>query len=57
MNKQNHRYWDDKIPHWLRETNFQTIWGITVWTGLVGGKPIGPFFYDGKLNGRRYLNF
>ncbi|XP_008185485.1 uncharacterized protein LOC103310101 [Acyrthosiphon pisum] len=57
MNKQNHRYWDDTNPHWSRETNFQTIWGINVWCGLVGGKLIGPFFFDGTLIGRRYLNF
>lgn len=57
MNKQNHRYWDDTNPHWSRETNFQTVWGINVWCGLIGGKLIGPYFYDGTLNGRRYLNF
>ncbi|CAI6375452.1 unnamed protein product [Macrosiphum euphorbiae] len=57
MNKQNHRYWDDTNPHWSRETNFQTVWGINVWCGLVGEKLIGPYFYDGTLNGRRYLNF
>jgi len=57
MNKQNHRYWDDTNPHWSLETNFQTVWGINVWCGLVGGKLIGPYFYDGTLNGRRYLNF
>ncbi|VVC25063.1 Protein of unknown function DUF4817 [Cinara cedri] len=56
MNKQNNRYWDNTNPHWSHETNFQ-IWGINVWCGLVGGKLIGPFFYDGTLNGRRYFNF
>ncbi|XP_025419308.1 uncharacterized protein LOC112689688 [Sipha flava] len=57
MNKQNHRHWDDTNPHWSREANFQMVWGINVWCGLVGGKLIGPFFYNGTLNGRRYLNF
>jgi hypothetical protein len=28
-----------------------------IWCGLVGGKLIGPYFYDGTLNGRQYLNF
>jgi hypothetical protein len=29
-----------------------------VWTvGIVGGKLIGPYFYDGTFNGRRYLDF
>jgi hypothetical protein len=57
MNKQNNRYWDNTNPHWSRETNFQTVWEINVWCGLVGGKLLGPYFYDGILNGRRYLNF
>jgi hypothetical protein len=28
-----------------------------VWCGLIGGKLIGPYFYDGTLTGRRYLDF
>ncbi|VVC38379.1 Hypothetical protein CINCED_3A019773 [Cinara cedri] len=33
--------------------------GELMWVryGLVGRKLIGPFFYDGTLNGRQYLNF
>jgi len=62
MNKENHRYWDGTNPHWSRDTNFQTVWGINqlmygvVWY-LIGGKLklIGPFFCD--CTGRRYLNF
>lgn len=57
INKQNNRYWDDQNPHWTFETNNQTIWGTNVWCGLIGGKLLGPFFYDGTLNGRRYYNF
>eukprot|EP00102_Acyrthosiphon_pisum_P006741 XP_003240351.1 PREDICTED: uncharacterized protein LOC100573963 [Acyrthosiphon pisum] len=57
INKQNNRYWDDQNPHWTFETNNQTVWGTNVWCGLIGGKLLGPFFYDGTLNGRRYYNF
>jgi hypothetical protein len=46
MNKQNNRFWNDTNPHWSRETNFQTVWGINVWCGLIGGKRIGSYFYD-----------
>jgi hypothetical protein len=28
-----------------------------VWCRLIGGKLIVPFFYNGTLSGRRYLNF
>jgi len=57
MNKQNNRFCDDTNPHWSRETNFQTVWGINVWCGLIGGILLGPYFYDGTLSGRRYLDF
>ncbi|CAI6348722.1 unnamed protein product [Macrosiphum euphorbiae] len=57
MNKQNNRFWDDTNPHWSRETNFQTVWGINVWCGLIGGILLGPYFYDGTLSGRRILDF
>jgi len=57
INKQNNRYWDTQNPHWVFETNNQCIWGTNVWCGLIGGKLLGPYFYDGTLNGRRYLEF
>jgi hypothetical protein len=57
INKQNNRYWDTQNPHWVFETNNQCIWGINVWCGLIGCKLLGPYFYDGTLNGRRYLEF
>lgn len=57
INKQNNRYWDSQNPHWVFETNNQSVWGTNVWCGLIGGKLLGPYFYDGTLNGRRYLEF
>ncbi|KAL4085280.1 hypothetical protein QTP88_027139 [Uroleucon formosanum] len=57
LNKQNHRYWDDQNPHWTFETNNQSMWGTNVWCGLINGKLLGPYFYDGTLNGRRYHDF
>lgn len=57
MNKQNSRYWEDTNPHWTRERNNQTVWGVNVWCGIIGGKLIGPYFFDETLTGRRYLNF
>jgi len=28
-----------------------------VWCGLIGGILLGLYFYDGTLNGKRYLDF
>lgn len=57
INKQNNRFWASNNPHWALETNFQTVWGTNVWCGILGDSIIGPYFYDGTLNGRRYLDF
>jgi len=44
---------------WSRKLNknYITVWGTNVWCGLLGGNLIGPYFYDGTLNGRRYSDF
>jgi len=57
INKQNNRFWASINPHWALETNFQTVWGTNVWCGILEDSIIGPFFYNGTLNGRRYLDF
>ncbi|XP_060855227.1 uncharacterized protein LOC132932896 [Metopolophium dirhodum] len=38
-------------------TNNGTVWGVNVWCGLIGRILLGPYFYDGTLSGRRYLDF
>lgn len=57
VNRHNCHYWSAENPRWVRETHFQTIWGINVWCGLFNGRLIGPYFYDGTLTGNRYLDF
>ncbi|XP_025416804.1 uncharacterized protein LOC112688013, partial [Sipha flava] len=57
INKQNNRYWSDSNTFWTNDTHFQHVWGTNVWCGLVGGKLLGPYFYDGTLTGIRYLDF
>lgn len=57
VNRHNMHYWSPENPHWVRETNFQTIWGVNVWCGLFQGRLIGPYFFQGTLTGARYLHF
>lgn len=57
VNRHNCHYWSQENPHWIRETNFQYIWGINVWCGILNGQIIGPKFYEGTLNSQRYLQF
>lgn len=57
VNRHNCHYWSVDNPHWMRETNFQRIWGINVWCGMIDGYIIGPKFYEGTLTGEAYLEF
>lgn len=57
INRHNSHYWASENPHWVRETHFQTVWGINVWCGLFNGRIIGPYFFEGTLTGERYLEF
>jgi len=57
INKQNNRLWSDVNPHWAVDSRHQTVWGTNVWCGLIGGKLLGPYFYEENLNARRYLAF
>ena len=52
-----HYKWTRENTHWCRQTAFQERFSTNVWLGLLGTKVIGPYFYDGKLTARRYLNF
>lgn len=57
VNRHNLHYWANENPKWMRETNFQHIWGVNVWCGIIDGYLIGPYFYQGTLTGERYLQF
>lgn len=56
VNRHNCHYWSAENPKWMRETNFQTLWGVNVWCGLFNGRLIGPYLYEGTLTGVRYLH-
>ena len=49
--------WSDVNPHWAVDNRYQTVWGTNVWCGLIGGKLLGPYFYEENLTARRYLAF
>lgn len=57
VNRHNFHYWSVEIPHWIRGARFQVQWGVNVWCGIIGDKIIGPYFFEGNLTGRRYLEF
>uniref|UniRef100_V5GSI1 DUF4817 domain-containing protein n=1 Tax=Anoplophora glabripennis TaxID=217634 RepID=V5GSI1_ANOGL len=57
VNMHNCHYWSDVNPNWTKISHNQNIFGINVWCGILDGNLIGPYFYEGKLNGQMYLNF
>lgn len=32
-------------------------WSLNVWGGIVGEHVVGPYFFEGHLNGQMYLQF
>lgn len=57
VNLHNMHYWSIVNPHWMREVDHQNRWSVNVWCGILGNKIIGPFIFNGFLNGEMYLNF
>uniref|UniRef100_V5GPD3 Transposable element Tc3 transposase n=1 Tax=Anoplophora glabripennis TaxID=217634 RepID=V5GPD3_ANOGL len=57
VNKQNCRYWSDRNPHWMMEAHTQHPQKVNVWAGIVGNRILGPYFFEGNLDGARYLEF
>lgn len=55
VNRHNSRYWADSNPYWMEETHTQYPEKINVWAGITVNHLIGPFFIEGTLTGRKYL--
>lgn len=49
------RYYSKKNKHLSVAVRTQRPQKLNVWTGMLGDHIIGPFFIDGNLNGRKYL--
>jgi hypothetical protein len=54
-NIQNTRKWSAKNPDFTKEDGFKST-ALNVWCGLWAGGIIGPFFFEGSINGRTYLD-
>lgn len=57
VNRHNYHYYSDKNPHFLRTVDRQHRWSVNVWGGIVGLNMIGPYFFDGNLNGQKFRRF
>ncbi|KAJ8962884.1 hypothetical protein NQ318_001293 [Aromia moschata] len=50
------RYWSQENKHLSVPLRTQYPQKVNVWTGILGDFIIGPFFIDGNLTARKYLN-
>ncbi len=51
------RFWAFENPHWMREVDNQRYWTLNTWCGIVGNQIVGPYFFEGHLDGDIYNNF
>ena len=54
VNRQNCRYWDVENPYFQLDANDQSAERIMVWGGFFGNSVLGPYFFDGNVNGDSY---
>jgi len=57
LNRHNSHYWSVENPHWYREVNHQHRWSFIVWSAILNGNLIGPYFFDENVNDNNYLHF
>lgn len=55
INRHNSRYWSNQNPHWMTENHTQHPQKLNVWAGILGNSVVGPFIFNGNLNGPQYL--
>jgi hypothetical protein len=54
-NTWNCRFWSQENPHWLRPIDYQQVWKVNVWCGIIKDRIIGPVIIDGNLDRFRYV--
>lgn len=47
VNLHNSLHWEQTKPQWQIEVNYQSRWSVSVWCGILIGKIISPFFFEG----------
>lgn len=57
FNRKNNHYWSQENPLNIVETSPQHRFSINCWCALLGSKVLAIHFYEGNLNGPRYIEF
>lgn len=56
-NKKLVSHWAQENPRLVYEVDRQRRFSVNVWCGVIGGRLVGPIFYEGTLDANRYLDF
>lgn len=57
VNRRNFHFYDTENPHFSRTIDHQHRWSVNVWGGVMGKHIFGPHFFDGPLDGNKFLSF
>lgn len=57
FNRNNERIWSINNPREFREIRPQVRFSINVWAGIYNDRILGPYFFNGTLNGNMYYQF
>lgn len=57
VNRHNFHYYDTENRHFFHTVDHQNRWSVNVFGGIVGNHVIGPYFFNGHLNGRKFIRF
>jgi len=55
-NTRNSHLWDRDNPHGTVESNYQHLFDLNVWCGVIGDKLIGSYVFPQRLTGDIYAN-
>jgi len=56
-NTRNSHLWDRDNPHGTVTSNYQHLFAVKVWCGVIGDQLIGPYIFPQHLTGNIYTNF
>lgn len=55
FNRRNVHFWAPENPRAFRQIKHSGRRSVHVWAGILNNRVIGPIFFDGNMNGNRYL--
>lgn len=56
MNSPFNRFWSQVNPEWVESRKGISGHNLMVWLGVIDESIVGPYYFDGTVNSRSYLN-